>query len=131
MERELALHAEPHDVVSGRECALEVAHAMVDAVPDKLALDAEASGLHRHLEHVLGVPAAEADAAPALLGHAVGVVEEPDEGALVIRNLGQALGAHVRLEVDAVGRVGDDGVHAPIGELTQHVKGVTVVDGDA
>jgi len=57
--------------------------------------------------------AAEADQRGGRLGDAVGLREPVDEGDHVIGDLGQeiALRPMVRLEINAVGRVGDDGVN--------------------
>ena len=83
-EAVLALDREDDVLMRRGKRRLGVAHAVVDLIPNDLALDVEARDLHRVDEGLLHVPAGKADqaAVPGLAGleHAEGVVEEPNEG---------------------------------------------------
>lgn len=127
-EAVLALDREDDVLMRRGKRRLGVAHAVVDLIPNDLALDVEARDLHRVDEGLLHVPAGKADqaAVPGLAGleHAEGVVEEPNEGALVVLD-GRA---RLRDVVDAVGRVCDDRVDALRLHLTEHGEAVAVDD---
>jgi ParB/RepB/Spo0J family partition protein len=125
-ELEPALRGEPDHVVLRGERAGGVAHPVMLAVPDHLALHREAGDLDGEPEGLLHVPAAEADERAARAEDAPRVAEPPDEGLVVVHD--RAVSARLRAEGDAVGRVGDDGVDAGVGEAAEHVEAVGLLE---
>lgn len=124
-EAVLALDRKDDVLMRRSKRRFRVAHAVMHLVPDDLALDLEARELHRVDKGLLHVPSGEADDRAARFEHPEGVIQEPDEGGVVVLDLGPGLGDIV----DAIGRVGDDRVDALVLHLPEHREAVVVDDG--
>lgn len=97
----------------------------MNLVPDNFTFHLEARQLDRVDEGLLNVPSGKAENGSSGFQNPVGVIQEPDEGRLVVLNPGPGLGD----VVDAIGRVCDDRVDVLRLHLSEHGEAVVVDDG--